>query len=245
MENQKVKHYLNAFIIFLSIIISTSKIHAQIGLRVYYNKTERDSSQEYVLKSTFGSDFDLHNPIKASIDYKISLTHYIKIVPEFGFYQSQSSTDTSGPWTQTFEKYEVDYQNFYLNLNYRIYPFTQQDSDSIETNWRIVLLKGLYFTLSHGISHYSSTQDTYSLWASQLIMSNTDQGIAYNLGIGTGIDIKISNHIMLNPYFRYDYYLNEDIIQTRGEFDGVDHGTGKRQVQIGLRIELDLNQSKY
>jgi len=120
------------------------------------------------------------------------------------------------------------------------------------SNQSTLIKKGFYFELSPGLgyytSHFNTTQPFVANPEGEKITTSED-GFAYKVGLGIGLDIGISNLVTINPYAMYNYHFGRNYINAVGtllptvEID--QGGNDMSQLELGLRFAIRFDAKNY
>ena len=244
-----MRQYLSSIIIIINLIFIGQSMSAQIGIRIKYisngiDDTQASSIEEFTLiEDALSTGFGL------GVDYWFRLKDKrIEFLPEIGINYSSSSADS--------DLFDIDmnYNYLYFNLNTRIYPMDFGGDCDCPTfsNQSTLIKKGFYFELSPGLgyytSHFNTTQPFVANPEGEKITTSED-GFAYKVGLGIGLDIGISNLVTINPYAMYNYHFGRNYINAVGtllptvEID--QGGNDMSQLELGLRFAIRFDAKNY
>lgn len=182
----------------------------------------------------------------AAIDYTFRLANVrIEFFPELTYAQ----TDSKNTEVSNYDAPHLRDMFFAFNFNTRAYLFDiEGDCDCpVWSKDGNVLKKGFWLELSPGVSYHN--YEYFNVEQGIRIMprpSTEDNFIALGLGLGAGLDIGISEHITLTPYYKVRGYLPADAanyleLQTDPELRLLQFTPGLR---LGLQLSDEYTRNK-
>ncbi len=185
-------------------------------------------SNEHLLKSGFGQAVDLK--IAGFENYRIQ------------FHLNAGTNNT----TTTFENQQFKLRKNDIGLSGKIFFLSlEADCDCPTFSREAGLLeKGLFAEFITGASFFQAEM------AEQSTIVSEDDGIAFKIGFGLGVEIGITDYVTISPYVRYQRYfkaewegLQEDILAfdptTTIEGNNI---TPINQFSAGIRLGISLRR---
>ncbi len=243
-----MRQHFQYLIILMAFILTGQTAVSQIGIRAKYLNNGLDDTQVSNIEQFGGIENALSTGFGLGVDYWIRLkTKRIEFLPELGVNYSQNTLDfPSG-------SLNIDYNYIYFNLNTRIYPMDFEGDCDCPTfsNQSTLIKKGFYFELSPGLGYYTSHYDTSVPTVENPegdLLTGTQDGLSYKLGLAVGLDIGLSNLITINPYAMYNYHFGRDhetSVLKLFPFDIETGGTSMSQIELGLRFAIRFDAKNY
>ena len=228
-------------IIFLFVIltISLSALKGQVGLNVHYLKSDYNGWNE-VLKNQSFDDYDLFGQsFKIGVDYGFSLRYYrVSFFPEVTFLRSAYEINSLNGEYLTFDLMQIGF-----NFKTFVYPLDllskksmqcpsfHRGMDKFTKGWFILFQPEIVYSSKELIDYHNSTGS---------YIPEEDAGLVFGFGIGTGLDIGISESFSITPSLLYSFVLGEKWEGFSQTFDqaSFNDGTSVSYLSVGLRIGL-------
>jgi hypothetical protein len=195
------------YLIILTILFFKNDINAQLGINVNYDQSNFDSWQE-VLKEVDLGDFEIYKRgYGASLDYGFSMKHYrVDFYPEITFRRAVFNN-----YQRVGLHTDATLLQYGLNIRMQVYPLdllSKQGMQCPSFRRGDIFSKGLYFSVKPGV-FYSSKQLEMNADIGTPVQAE-DAGFIFGFGLGTGLDIGISELISITPNLSYNFYLKEE-----------------------------------
>ena len=228
----------SAFLVFLLTMLTSLHLSGQVGVTVGYNIHLGADDWDVELS---GDEKVKSDGIMLNLDYWFRLKNYrIEFLPEVGIVLGEHDVqNVSG------EGIATSYNQLSFFLNTSVYPFDFEGDCNCPTFGKdgSFFQKGFYLQVSPGISYLSSKTE-YQVSG----VSHEGSKLNFALGIGTGLDIGLTDYLTITPLIRY-------VLGFGSEWSGI-HFTGAaatavesntRDLQTGIRItyRLDYKQSRF
>jgi hypothetical protein len=204
-----IQFYMKNVLLLLCFCCLTQTNFAQIGFSGSYVKisapdweTQFNRSNRYA----FGPDFQFKPSYQLGIDYWLRLKNYrVEFYPTLAFAKfRQEQTLLQGSKPDLNSQFNLSFWS--LNFHTNIYPFDFEGDCHCPT-WskqNPIFKKGFFFQVSPGV-----TFGRFSITEPEGVPYKFDSnGTAFNLGIGVGLDIGISDLITLTPFVRVKRSFN-------------------------------------
>ena len=219
--------------LFLLLLVSIPcLLSAQFGLHTsYQNNTQ---------VSQFPSDDFPISGLSFGADYTFRLAqNRVEFFPELNF----SSIRTSNPTTDqrgTRLNLSDNVFGFYFNTNVYIFDFAGDCDCPVFSKDGNFLKKGFFLQLSPGVNYHNYVYEETSLIDE--INTISDDDFSFSLAAGAGIDIGLSEHLTISPYFRARYHFETEIEGYTGEASIPERmdNFSMWQMNAGLRIGFQL-----
>ncbi len=234
------------------------QLHAQVGISASYVQQDVEDWQ-LVATEEYGNEVEnkfLKSGFEVGVDYWFRLKKYrIEFFPTISY--STFSNKLNNPYIE-FSPIEVpSIEGKYLQNNYafhlktNIYPLDFEGDCDCPT-WKKdgnVIKKGWFVQLIGGVK---SVNNSYELND----FSKSQSGIVYDAGIGTGLDIGVSEFLTVTPYVNYLLSFGaewEGLHQLAGDsveaptLDNIDfHPTDMNRLAFGIRLGFRFDElNKY
>lgn len=229
----------STFLLLISILF-LGNLQAQFGLSIYRDvQSFSDWESDRTNQNTGPSQSLLPSGTEVGIDYWFRPKNFrVEFLPQFAF----STSSTAIPTATVVDKYSME--GFHLRLNTHIYfmdllgdcdcPTFSKDSN--------ILKKGLFVHLGPSVSYYSNTMDFVDSERKSYKTNNSQ----FNVNLGLGVDIGISNLITISPIIKYAFvgqanwrglyqYQQE---MTPSENDIEDAKSSFQKFQFGIRVGI-------
>jgi hypothetical protein len=206
-------------------------LSAQFGLHATYQKNTQNSDFS-------GADFPISG-LALGLDYTFRLAqNRVEFFPELNYSSVKTTTpivDNSGSTVNLEDKSF----GFYFNTNVYVFDFAGDCDCPVFSRDGNFFKKGFFLQISPGVNYhnYLFTETTFP--ESRLIK---DDNFSYSLAGGAGIDIGVSEHLTITPYFRARYHFDTEIegyiadIPIPEQTDNF----SMWQMNVGLRIGVQL-----
>lgn len=214
-------------------------LKAQVGLGFGFLNSTASEWEDVLSESSFTNEERfLKSGFRGSIDYWFRLkNHRVEFLPEIGYSMQKQEIATASEANSTFG---LDIISFTFNVN--IYPLDFDGDCNCPTfsKGNDFFKKGFFFQVSPGYSYYQTNFND----------DVKETATAFNIGLGLGIDLGISEFLTISPYIRGIYYpkqvwdnLNSQLTQqnilTKDE-------TVNRQFLFGIRLGFRFDEiNKY
>jgi len=207
---------------------------AQFGLHgSYQNNTQ---------VSQFPSNDFPASGFAVGLDYTFRLAqNRIEFFPELNYSQIQTSEfapDERG--TSLFLKDNAF--GFYFNTNVYVFDFAGDCDCPVFSKDGNFFKKGFFLQVSPGINYHNYLFEEYSEFANDTPRVVTDDNFSYSLAGGAGIDIGLSEHLTISPYFRARYHFDTEIEGYVGDVSipELSDNFAMWQMNAGVRIGVQL-----
>ncbi len=174
-------------------------LSAQFGIHATYQKNTQAS--EFA-----SSDFPISG-LAFGVDYTFRLAqNRIEFFPELN-YSFAETTDASDDNMLNLKDASL---GFYFNTNIYIFDFAGDCDCPVFSRDGNFLKKGFFLQVSPGVNYhnYEYSDYVFSFDEPRIV---TDNNVSYSLAGGAGIDIGLSEHITISPYFRARYHFDTEI----------------------------------
>lgn len=220
--------------LFLLLLLSLpSLLSAQFGLHATYQKNTQDSDFA-------GADFPISG-LAFGIDYTFRLAqNRIEFFPELNYSSVKTGTEIIDQGLNGVSLQDKAF-GFYFNTNVYVFDFAGDCDCPVFSRDGNFFKKGFFLQISPGVNYHNYK---YSEVISALETRNiVDDNISYSIAGGAGIDIGLSEHITISPYFRARYHFETEIEGYVGELIPLPERTDNFsmwQMNAGLRIGVLL-----
>lgn len=186
----------------LTLLIFATISFAQIGINTGYNvnnaidwKVKHFNNNEVIANFyTSGMSY--------GVDYWFRLKNYrVEFTPEINF----STTSVENTFLDINLKSTVSTFSFFANTNFYIFEFTGDCNCPTFSKPGLELEKGFFIRLSPGVTYFTGE---LTRQGTDLITEFEDNNsLSYNIGVGIGLDLGISDFITITPIITYRYYF--------------------------------------
>jgi hypothetical protein len=219
-------------LLLLLIISIPCLLSAQFGLHASYQKNTQVSQ--------FPSDDFPISGLSFGVDYTFRLAqNRVEFFPELNFnsVKTSSSINTQNGTTSLLEDKAF---GFYFNTNVYIFDFEGDCDCPVFSKDGNFLKKGFFIQLSPGVNYHNYVHEETSLIDE--INTIKDDDFSFSLAAGAGIDIGLSEHLTISPYFRARYHFETEIEGYVGEasIPEVSDNFPMWQMNAGLRLGFQL-----
>lgn len=214
-------------------LLAANLLLAQFGVNAGFKTNGKNDWEKYTADGEF-----LKRGYKIGVDYWFRLKEYrIEFLPELSFSRFSSDHLTSSGGEQITANSTIYSFNFNTNLYFLDLegdcncPTFGKDADLIS--------KGFFLQASPGIHYFSNNFDP----------TNEANDLVFSIGVGTGLDIGVSNLLTITPMASYHYFFKADweglSTITDTEPVGANETSNLQQLFIGLRLGIRLDQQNY
>ncbi len=131
--------------------------------------------------------------------------------------------------------------HFLFNTNFYLFDFAGDCDCPTFSKSNPIFKKGFFVQLSPGISRFSfSLKDRSTGTTEERKQTNT----AFSIGVGTGLDVGISNVFTITPHVQLRYYPSvswPDLTELRGSYTALSETSNLWQYYAGLRFGIRLD----
>lgn len=231
-------------LLFLSLFfLSISTIQAQIGISAGFVRMNVDDWASHTNNDEF-----LNTGIKIGVDYWLSLKNKrLDFVPELSY--SRFKTDFSSP----ANSYSANFIGFNVNTNIYFLDFAGDCNCPTFSKDGNLIKKGVFIQVSPGISFIQQKQEIsfFDAPGSPAMAEENSSTTAFNIGVGLGLDIGLTDFITITPLVKYSYFTKTDWEGLIGIENGVNQPTADissslNQLYFGIRLGLRFDElNKY
>lgn len=226
------------------IILFYAPLSAQIGVNLNYHQSNYSGWNEVLEDSGIEFPELFRHSYFLGLDYGFGMRQYrVDFYPQL-FYKRSVSEYTSAKYQQP-GYYQFDLIQYGFQLGVHVYPLDLLSKRGMQCpSFRRggdVFSKGWFFSFTPGLIY--STKELYgSVVNGQTLEEFTDleNKLIFGFGLGTGIDIGISEYFSLTPMINYTFLLGEKWpgMSERFEQPSFNDGTQVSYLSAGIRIGL-------
>jgi len=216
------------------LMVATTNVSAQFGLRLKYNQNNFNNWGD-AFNERFGTDEKiLSSGYEVGLDYWFRLKkRRVEFMPEISY--STSKTTFVNP---TFNS--INATGFSFNFNTQIYALDMEGDCNCPTFSKqgAGINKGLFFHLTPGFMYQKADVEMNPI-SSFIFEENKNTDIVMKMGVGVGIDFGLSDLLTITPIISYYFYsgMNWQELRVTGDpevFSDVKQNL--RQLQLTLRL---------
>ncbi len=181
------------FIATCFIFIISIPLNAQVGLSGHYKSMTASGWEDII--ATYNVE-NSNNMVPLKNGYSISLDYWFRLknkrvefLPEVNY--SAFSNDNNSLST--------NFYSFFANVNLYFLDFDGDCDCPTFGKEGPSLKKGLHFQISPGLSYIQKSVNLFAL-------SQSQSGLAFNVGVGLGYDMGFSDFFTLTPIVKYYFY---------------------------------------
>lgn len=224
---------------------SAHLLTGQIGFSgsfVKINAPEWETLFEASDRYAFGPDFQFKPAYQLGIDYWFRLKNYrVEFFPTLSYAQFKEDQELlNSPAPGLISRFKWSFFNFSVNTN--IYPFDFEGDCHCPT-WskqNPFFKKGFFFQVSPGVLF--SQHNITGVEGDPNQFDSND--VAFNLGVGLGLDIGISDFLTVTPFARVKRTFNvqweglSDIVHSNGSAGEPGNRSNVNQLEAGIRLGI-------
>lgn len=188
----------------------------------------------------FGSGYHI------GVDYWFRLKNVrVEFFPELNFAQFSADSDINS--TRANENFKNQLLGFNFNTNFYILNFKGDCDCPTFSKQDPITNKGLFVQLSPGLA-YTINEYTYTDPLADVAFES-NKSFAFNIGLGLGLDIGISDLITLTPIVKMQYYFPlewEGLYTTTNEnpviFNDRDNKSSQLHFLGGIHVGIRINE---
>lgn len=206
----------------LAIMITSTTVSAQFGLRFKYNNAAYNDWDQSIQKSYFTDKKMLASGLEIGADYWFKLKkRRIEFMPELAYSASKT----------TYNQYDlvsIAMTSFHFNFNTHIYALDMEGDCNCPTFSKqgTTINKGLFFHFTPGISYNNL------LTRNLQVRSYEAKSVSFKAGIGIGLDLGVSDLITLTPIL--SYYFSSSVPYENIDYPTVN--TNPKLLQASMRV---------
>ena len=207
-------------------------LSAQFGVHGTYQKNTQASDFS-------GADFPISG-ITVGFDYTFKLAqNRIEFFPELNYSAVKTTNPLSDNLGNTVNLEDKAF-GFYFNTNFYIFDFAGDCDCPVFSKDGNFLKKGFFLQISPGVN-YHNYKYSESVPATE-VRNVIDDNCSYSLAGGAGIDIGLSEHLTISPYFRARYHFDTEIEGYVGDISIPERmdNFAMWQMNAGLRVGVLL-----
>ena len=215
-------------------------LSAQFGLHATYQKNTQDSDFS-------GVDFPISG-LAFGADYTFRLAqNRIEFFPELNYSSLKTSNANADNGLATVNLEDKAFA-FYFNTNIYIFDFAGDCDCPVFSKDGNFLKKGFFLQISPGVSYHN--YDYIESDGLLEVRTVNDDDFSYSLAGGVGIDIGVSEHLTITPYFRARYHFDTEIEGYTGDVllsektDNFPMWQMNAGVRIGFQLTDEFTRNK-
>lgn len=207
-------------------------LSAQFGLHASYQKNTQVSEFQ-------SNDFPVSG-LAFGLDYTFRLAQKrIEFFPELNY----SFIETTNPILDRGGKMVTLNDKafgFYFNTNIYIFDFAGDCDCPVFSRDGNFLKKGFFLQISPGLNYHNYLFSESDIFPEPRVIK--DDNLSFSLAGGAGIDIGLSEHLTISPYFRARYHFDTEIEGYVGEVSIPERSDNFSmwQMNAGVRIGFQL-----
>lgn len=225
------------FLLFFTTNISVA--FAQFGIRATYSNATASGWEQAIEKYSGKTDFNF-NSLGFGVDYWFRLKNQrIEFMPTLHY--ASSSTEISFQRDVSIRGFDI--RTVGLQLNTHIY-FLDFKGDCDCPTWSKSepwVEKGLFLLVSPAIDYQLFDYSTMSNIGETSTVNSTD--LNFNIGVGLGLDIGVSDLITITPYAGVRFHQKMDWEDFLADIeDQIGTESNMRQMYGGIRLGIRLDE---
>lgn len=233
------------FLSLLIVLLGTPFLFGQLGLNVNYHKSKFPGWDD-VLQNDGISDFHIFNQqYQIGLDLGFRLRQYrVEIYPGFAYTRGGHSYSSYSATGSHFIEFDLTQYNFFVRT--QVYPLDLLSKKGMQCpsfyRGGDIFTKGWFLSVQPEFIYSKKKMEGYRMDSpgGEDLLSELSSKLIFGFGIGTGLDIGISESFSISPNLMYTFLLGEKWPGFSEAFDqqSFNDATAASYVSYGLRIGL-------
>jgi hypothetical protein len=233
------------FFTLLIAFLSTPVIFGQLGVQINYHKSNFPVWDD-VLQNEGITEFQIFNQqYQIALDFGFSLRQYrVEIYPGFAYTRGAQAYSNYSAAESHYIDFDLLQYGFFVRT--QVYPFDLLSKKGMQCpsfySGGDIFTKGWFISVQPEFIYSQKSLEGYRVFApgQEGPISSAANNMIFGFGIGTGLDIGLSESFSLTPTIMYSFLLGEKWSGYSQVFDqpSFNDATAASFVSYGIRIGL-------